>query len=62
MNLENVEKIAFRIHQEHYEFPVMAFGLTNTPSTFQTLMNEVFRDYMRKFVLAFFDDILLIMG
>ena len=53
-------KAAFRTNHGLFEPLVMFFGLTNSPATFQTMMNDIFRELiMEGVVVVYLDDILI---
>jgi hypothetical protein len=55
----DILKTTFITKYGMYEYTVMSFGLTNAPAFFVNMMNNVFMDYLNKFVVVFIDDILI---
>ncbi|KAI2666704.1 Transposon Tf2-6 polyprotein [Labeo rohita] len=52
-------KTAFLTTRGHYEYQVMPYGLANAPAVFQSFINEILKEFMNKFVIAYIDDILI---
>lgn len=52
-------KTAFSTTNGHYEYRVMPFGLVNSPSVFQSFVNDIFRDMLNRTVIIYIDDILI---
>jgi hypothetical protein len=56
---EDVPKTAFVTHMGQFQYRVLCLGLTNAPSTFQRMMNDIFAEHLGKFVLVYLDDLLV---
>ena len=57
---EDISKIAFQMRWGLYEFWVMPFGVTNAPSQFIHLVQDILREYLDDFIIIFIDDILIL--
>mgnify|MGYP002776874440 FL=1 len=56
---EDIEKTTFCTRYGSFEWLVMSFGLTGASGTFCRLGNDLFRDYLDKFVIIYIDDLLI---
>ena len=52
-------KTAFHTFYDHFEYLVMPFGLTSALSTFQSYINDIIRECLDHFTIAYMDDILI---
>ena len=59
MDDESKEKTAFIADNNLYEWNYLAFGLTNSPGTFQRVMNFVLRGVLGRTCLVYLDDIIV---
>jgi hypothetical protein len=56
---KDIDKTTFRCHFGNFDLMFMLFRLTNTPTNFHSCMNHIFRGQLQKYLLVFFDNILI---
>lgn len=47
--------MSFNTHLGHFEYLIMLFGLSNAPAVFQTVVNDVLREFLNHFVFVYLD-------
>ncbi len=52
-------KTAFITPSGHYEYRVMPYGLSNSPSIFQNFMNEIIREMLNQIAIIYIEDIFI---
>ena len=50
---------AFRTRYGHFEYTMRPFGLTNAPTVFHHMANDIFQDFLDIFIIVYLDDILI---
>ena len=59
MEESSISKTAFTTHRGLYECLIMPFGLKNSPSTFERVIEHVFTEELWNFILVYLDDIII---
>jgi len=59
IKIEKEWKITFCTRYKLYKYTIMLFELTNVSTTCQKIINNILRQYLNQFVIAYLDDIII---